>query len=435
MGHLAGKDVFRKLGRKLDGLEIRVPWNDKLYAVLKELYSREEAEIIVKMPYGLSTTHQLELATGYEPDALRRILQDMTAKGLVMDLWIRGEYRYTPSPMIVGLFEFTLMRVGPNLNTREWARLLHGYMDDAFYAANWKDGARFSMFRTLPYEEAMQQEEYTEILDYEKASLLVKQADRFSIGICSCRHEKLHLGEKTCDIPLESCTQFGYAAEMMIRNKLAREISRSEMENHFARSRDLGLVLTADNVRNNIRFVCHCCSCCCFLLQGISKHGFTNIIVTSGFLAHINDTACTGCGACAKTCPIEAIGMVATITQKTKRKRDAVIDTTICLGCGVCALKCPTGACMLTKREQRVIPPENTFERIMLHSLEKGTLQNLLFDDPGRIDQTFLRIFIGAFLKLPLIKKALLSDTLRSVFLGILKSGVTHQGRGWALEL
>jgi len=435
MGHLAGKDVFRKLGRKLDGLEIRVPWNDKLYAVLKELYSREEAEIIVKMPYGLSTIHQLELATGYESGALRRILQDMTAKGLVMDLWIRGEYRYTPSPMIVGLFEFTLMRVGPNLNTREWARLLHDYMDDAFYAANWKDGSWFSMFRTLPYEEAVQQEEYTEILDYEKASLLVKQADRFSIGICSCRHEKLHLGEKTCDIPLESCTQFGYAAEMMIRNKLAREVSRSEMEDHFARSRDLGLVLTADNVRNNIRFVCHCCSCCCFLLQGISKHGFTNIIVTSGFLAHINDTACTGCGACAKACPIEAIGMVATTTQETKRKRDAVIDTTICLGCGVCALKCPTGACKLTKREQRVIPPENTFERIMLHSLEKGTLQNLLFDDPGRIDQTFLRIFIGAFLKLPPIKKALLSDTLRSVFLRVLKGGVTHQGKGWALEL
>jgi len=71
----------------------------------------------------------------------------------------------------------------------------------------------------------------------------------------------------------------------------------------------------------------------------------------------------------------------------------------------------------------------------MLHSLEKGTLQNLLFDNPGRIDQTFLRIFVGAFLKLPPVKKALLSDALRSVFLGILKSGVTHQGRGWALEL
>ncbi|NVN89132.1 MAG: 4Fe-4S dicluster domain-containing protein [Desulfuromonadales bacterium] len=435
MGHLAGKDVFRKLGKKLDGLEIRVPWNDKLYAVLKELYSPDEAAVVVKMPYGLSTLRQMELATGYEPDALRHLLERMTAKGLVMDLWIQGEYRYTPSPMIVGIFEFTMMRVGPDLNTREWARLLHDYMDDTFYAANWESGSRFSLFRALPYEEAVQQAEYAEILDYEKASALVAQADRFSIGICSCRHEKLHLGEKGCDIPLESCTQFGFAAEMMIRNKLAREVSRGEMEDHFARSRDLGLVLTADNVQKNMRFVCHCCSCCCYLLQGISRHGFTNIIVTSGFIAGITDETCTGCGRCEQACPISAISMVTVEKPGKKRKRDAVIETTICLGCGVCALKCPTGACKLTKREQRVIPPETTFERIMLHSLEKGTLQNLLFDDPGRIDQTFLRVFVGAFLNLPPVKRALLSDGLRSAFLSVLKGGVRRQGKGWALEL
>jgi ferredoxin len=435
MGHLVGKDVFRKLGRKLDGLEIRAPWNDKLYAVLKELYSPEEAEVVAKMPYGLSTLQELERATGYEADALRRILESMTAKGLVMDLWIQEEYRYTPSPMIVGIFEFTLMRVGPNLNTREWARLLHDYMDDVFYAANWGDETRFSMFRALPYENAVQEEDYAEILDYEKASVLVAQADRFSIGICSCRHEKLHLGEKTCNIPLESCTQFGYAAEMMVRNKLAREVTRREMEDHFARSRELGLVLTADNVRNNMRFICHCCSCCCFLLQGISRHGFTDIIVTSGFIAGISDTACTGCGTCARACPISAITMVAAEKRDTKRKRDAAIDTAICLGCGVCALKCPTGACKLAKREQRVITPETTFERVMLHSLEKGTLQNLLFDDPARVDHKFLRVFVGAFLRLPPVKKALLSDALRSGFLCAIKGGVRRQGRGWALEL
>jgi hypothetical protein len=71
----------------------------------------------------------------------------------------------------------------------------------------------------------------------------------------------------------------------------------------------------------------------------------------------------------------------------------------------------------------------------MLRSLEKGTLQNLLFDDPVRIDQKFLRVFAGAFLRLSPVKMALLSDTLRSGFLNVLKDGIRRQGKDWALEL
>ena len=435
MGHLVGKELFRKLGSKIDGMETRAPWNDKLYDVLKELYSAEEAELVIKMPYGLATIEQLEKITGYEKVALRKILDGLAAKGLVMDIWIHEAYHYIPSPIMIGIFEFTMMRVGPNLNSREWAKLLHEYMDASFYAANWGEGKQFSIYRALPYEETIKQAEFSEVLDYEKASAIIAAADKFSIGLCSCRHEKSHLGEKLCDAPMESCTQFGYAADMMIRNKLAREITKSEMQEHFARSREMGLVLTADNVQKNMRFVCHCCGCCCNLLQGISKNGFPNLIVTSNFLAEINDDACIGCGKCAKSCPINAITMTAKAKPESTRKQDAGVDTALCLGCGVCALACPKKACKLAKRGQRVIHPETTFERIMLECLEKGTLQNQIFDDPNRIDQKFMRAFVGAFLRLPPVKKALLGDKMRSGFLNAMKDGVRKQGKEWILEM
>src|SRR5512136_125708 len=256
MGHLVGKALFRELGSKIDGLETRAPWNDKLYAVLKELYSAEEAELVVKMPYGLSTFERLEAVTGFEKGTLRRLLDSLTAKGLVMDIWIHKAYHYIPSPFMIGIFEFTMMRVGPNLNSKDWARLLHDYMDDAFRAANLGDGERFTIFRALPYDDVVKQTEYSEVLDYEKASAIIEENGKFSIGLCSCRHQKMHLGEELCAAPLESCTQFGYAADMMIRNKLGREVTKSEMKDHFARSRELGLVMTADNVQKNLRFVC-----------------------------------------------------------------------------------------------------------------------------------------------------------------------------------
>ena len=113
----------------------------------------------------------------------------------------------------------------------------------------------------------------------------------------------------------------------------------------------------------------------------------------------------------------------------------AKVDASLCLGCGVCALQCSTGACKLVQRGQRVIYPETTFERIMLQCLEKGTLQNQIFANPQRINEKFMRAFVGAFLKLPPVKKALLSDRLRSSFLNAMKDGVRRQGKEWVLDL
>ena len=253
------------------------------------------------------------------------------------------------------------------------------------------------------------------------------------------RHEKQHLGTKKCDVPLETCSAFGLAADFLIRNKLAREVTRSEMEENFARSRAKGLVLVADNVRANMKFVCHCCSCCCNLLETINEYGYPNIVVTSSYVAEIDAKGCSGCELCVETCPIHAISIEPAAGARPGGNGGATpppkVDAALCLGCGVCALQCTTGACALKKRGQRVIHPETTFERLMLQCLEKGTLQNQIFDDPGRIDQKFMRAFVGAFLRLPAVKQALLSDRMRSRFLDSMRSGVRKQGKGWALEI
>ena len=63
-------------------------------------------------------------------------------------------------------------------------------------------------------------------------------------------------------------------------------------------------------------------------------------------------------------------------------KFQAAVDD-FCLGCGACALKCPTGALRLWPRPQRVYHPEDSFERVLMQSLERGTLHNL-FSRPVR---------------------------------------------------
>ncbi len=415
MGHMVGKDLYRKLGKKIDGQTLRAPWNDKFYAILKELYTSEEADLIVRMPYGMSDLDRIEQVTGYPQGKLTGLLNGLAEKGLIIDVHAREKSYFLVSPFVVGIFEFTMMRTRGELNTREWAQLFNEYMQDGdtFYRKNLSKGQKVFPLRALPYEETVAEPDFVEILDYEKASAIVEKTKKFAVGICSCRHEKMHLGEKKCDIPLETCTSFGASADYLIRHGLANEVSRGEMKENLARSREAGLVLCADNVKQDISFICHCCGCCCNVLLGVSKFGYPNAVVTSNYIARSDEDTCLECGECTEACPVNAI------TNGGLPK----IDEDICLGCGVCALNCESESMKLVKREQRVLHPENTFQRVILQSLEQGTLQNLLFANPQSASQGFMRGFVGGFLKLPPVKKALMSDTLRSSFLEFMSKG------------
>lgn len=437
MGHLIGKDIYRKLGKKVDNLTTRAPWSDALYAVLRELFSAEEADVFIKMPYGLSTLDRIAKIIKYEEAKLRKILDNLSSKGLIMDLHLNGDYQYMPSPLFVGIFEFTMMRTGDRLNTKEWAEFFHAYLyeNDSFWAANCGNGEKISLLRTIPHEDSIKMSDHIEIFDYEKATALIESFDKFSIGLCSCRHEKLHVGVKQCDVPLDTCSSFGIAADFLIRHDMAKEASKTQMLENLARSKEMGLVLNADNVKGNISFLCHCCKCCCNPLLGIRKFGYPNALVTSNFIAEIDENKCIGCGKCESACPIETIKMVPIDNPESKKKKKPLVDREFCLGCGVCALKCKTKGVQLVGRGKRVITPETTFEKIILQSLEKGTLQNQLFDNPESITQDFMRGIIGGFLKLSPVKKTLMSDLLRSSFLNLMANGVKMQGKAWITEI
>ena len=118
MGHMVGKDIYRKLGRKIDNLTVRAPWNETFRAILKELYSADEADLIVKMPYGLASLERIEKVTKCDRPKLQKLLDGLCAKGLVMDLWMNGEYHYMASSMVIGIFEFTMMRTGESSNSK-----------------------------------------------------------------------------------------------------------------------------------------------------------------------------------------------------------------------------------------------------------------------------------------------------------------------------
>ena len=437
MGHAVGKDIYRELGEKIDNLSFRAPWNETFHALLRELYAPQEADLVIRMPFTLTSFDRLKSITGYDEVLLRNLLDRLCSKGLVMDLWLSDSFHYMPSPFVIGVFELTMMRAAPDRDWKKISRLFHDYMigQPDFLAANCSHGEKVGLMRTVPHESMISQENAVEILDYEQASAVIEGQSTFAIGTCSCRHTAAHTGTKTCDVPLDTCSSFGMAAEFLLRRGFAKKVSKAEMTDNVARSKNLGLVLNIDNVRKNPSYLCHCCGDCCHLLVGMKKWGYTNIVITSGFLPEIDQGKCTGCGKCARACPIDARTMAADNATGSKRKKRPVTDEAICLGCGVCALQCRGRALTLVRRKKRIITPDSTFERILLQCLERGTLQNQLFDNPRSTTLKFMKGFVGGFLRLSPVKRALMSDVLRSTFLAAMKKGAFARGRGWMTEV
>ena len=429
MGHMVAKDIYGPLGEKIDSLAVRTPQTEAFYAMLRQLYTPEEAELIVAMPFGLSTAGRISRLTGRDESELKPILNRLCDKGLVVDLELGGKYRYMPAPFVIGFFEFTMMRMDlADEKIGEYARAFVDYLDEgAFYAANFDDGQQVTVARSLPYLDHLG--DHVEIYDYEKVDQIIEETNSFSVSNCSCRHKKLHATGDVCTAPLETCTSFGKGAEFLVRHGMAREISRSEMKDIAQRSKELQLVFSVDNVKNKPGFLCHCCGCCCGILEGVNKHGYPNAIVSSTLVPKVELEVCNGCQKCARACHVSAITLVPE-AKGTGRKRKflPVIDEELCIGCGVCSLTCKPEGIRMEKREQQVIHPESTFERVILQCLERGTLQNQIFDDPGSVSHKAMRGIVGGFLRLPPVKKALMTDTLRSRFLAGMAAAAGKKG-------
>ena len=219
------------------------------------------------------------------------------------------------------------------------------------------------------------------------------------------------------------CLTFDNVARSLAEHgEYARLISKEEAKDALERSYAANLVQIGENVREHPAFICNCCGCCCEALQAARKFSPMQPVATTNYIPRVTLEKCIGCGKCAKVCPILAIAMKEKEQEGENDTKRPVIDTDICLGCGVCARNCPTGAIELERRPVQVITPVNSTHRFVLQAIEKGTLQNLVFDNQAFANHRAMAAVFGAILKLPPLKQALASRQFKSVYLDKLLS-------------
>ncbi len=73
--------------------------------------------------------------------------------------------------------------------------------------------------------------------------------------------------------------------------------------------------------------------------------------------------------------------LVSTNDPHHPKMKKAKVDEEACLGCGVCLRTCSHDGLSLRSRPQRVITPVNSVHRVVMMAIERGDLQNLIFDN------------------------------------------------------
>lgn len=373
MGHLtmAKEEVFKALAKRLDRNPIGAPMNETLMKILHIMYTETQAMIGARFPAGMVKFEQLVDIMGMGEEELKQQLDDMADKGLVLDIPRHESVYYMLSPLVIGFFEYTFMRVTDKLPMQELAELFEAYYREPGVVEEFF-GSPTKIFQTWAYESLMPEEVETEVLSYERASEMIRDAGGGSLTMCYCRHQAQHLGTN-CDAPIDDvCTSLGRAAEWLIRRGFARPATVDELLRVLDKTEELGLVHLADNVQNNPAYICHCCGCCCGVLRAANDHGILTAH-PSNFIPRINEELCNGCGSCAKRCHVHAL-KVEEKEPGNKKSRKATLNEDICLGCGACIRGCKQGAIALVQRKEIYVPPKNKKEQMMRIAMEKGKI-------------------------------------------------------------
>jgi ferredoxin len=417
MAHQAMKSAYSELVERLNQSPQGVAPKELLFQILKMLFTEEDAALCARLPIQPFSIKRAAGIWNVPEAAARRELERLAESNILLDFMGRdGNMKYILPPPVAGFFEFSMMRIRNDIDQKLLAELLHKYItEEDDFLLQLFGGHETQFGRMLVHEPALSEENALHVLDYERATHIIKSAKHIGVGLCYCRHKASHKGI-ACNAPLEFCLSLNTCADSLIRHGCARRIDAAEGLDILARAWDMKLVQFAENNRRNVSFICNCCPCCCDTMIALRRFGIVQNICTN-FIAAIDSEKCTGCGKCVQVCPVEAVKLASAHDSGNPNRRVARQDEKSCLGCGVCVRACPKQAIRLESRPNRIITPVDSVHRMVVMAIERGKLQNLIFDNPFSTRHRALAAIIGVILRLPPVKQVLANKQLQSRYL------------------
>jgi hypothetical protein len=242
VAHHTVKSSYAKLTERLNKFPQGAPPSQLLFRILEMLMSEREAELLSLLPIRPFTAEKAARNWKMDPAAAHRILDTLAGRALLVDIERRGRTYYTLPPPMAGFFEFSLMRTRGDLDQKVLSELFYQYLnvEEDFIKALFTEGET-RLGRVFVQEPVLSGENALHVLDYERATEVIKTASQIGIGLCYCRHKKEHLGQ-ACDAPLDICMTFNGSAESLIRHGHVRAVEAAECLDLLEQAYEIGLV-------------------------------------------------------------------------------------------------------------------------------------------------------------------------------------------------
>jgi Na+-translocating ferredoxin:NAD+ oxidoreductase subunit B len=357
-------NVYERLAERLDQIPngFKRTESGVELELLARIFTPEEARVASVMRLSPEPPEAIAERLGTAVEEVSALLVEMSRNGLIRAIRTDGGAVFGLLPFVVGIYEEQLPRLD-----KEMATLFERYMKESG-GGSIADGGT-SVHRVIPVEESVPVD--LEIFPYERASSLLDKAKSWGVRRCICRVQQKLVG-KGCDHTVENCLVFAPSEGAFEESEATRTITREEAHRILAQAAEEGLVHSTMNQRDQIFYICNCCTCCCGVIRGVAEFAVPTALARSDFRAAVNEDACVGCGVCVDRCGFGALAVDDDVCR---------VDYARCVGCGVCVAGCAVGALFLERRPEGETeePPANYKEWLGKRAAERGiSLKDIL---------------------------------------------------------
>ena len=351
-------DVYERLADALDALPAgftRTPSKLEI-KLMKLVFTPEEALVAGTLSRKPETAAEIAERVGLPEDKVTVLLEGMIPRRMVradtlaLETGVKGlgkveakpgekaevvnVKKYRLQPFLVGWYESYLQESKPT--TKEFAQIYEQYVIEG-------GGEKIFAPRpgpqgVIPYRGSLKPE-WLEREPHNDIDAHFQRHDRFLVIDCVCKKEKAALHGHSCELPIKRCGFVGMPPVVPLSENV---LSREEAIKLWNELDAMGTMVVEGFYGFTMgaeapQFVggCHCCGCCCSILNAARLAHLEETVQRSNYRAVKDNEKCTNCGECVRRCQFFAH----TFDEATDDK--PVYHREKCVGCGSCVMGCP----------------------------------------------------------------------------------------------